>query len=287
MSPHDYRRSRRVRFGTSSFSSKDWLGNFYPEGTPPGEFLRLYAQRLDTVEVDATYYAIPSARTVEGWIARTPEHFLITAKFPRSIVHGGEGARPDHRVLLLPDTTYKDRDAFLGVMSRLGPRLGPLILQFPYLSRSVFRTASEFFARLDLFMGDLPPDFRYGIEIRNRNWISPELTALCRRHNSALVLVDQAWMPHPDELEAGLDPVTTDFVYIRLLGDRKEIEAVTQSWNREVVNRQDRLMRWADYLRALRDRGLPVLVYVNNHYAGHAPTTVERLRRLYEDSKAE
>src|SRR5206468_3839445 len=76
-----------VRFGTSSFSSEDWVGPFYPPGTAPGDFLRHYAHAFDTVEVDATYYAVPSARTVDGWVAKTPEGFLLAAKFPRSIVH--------------------------------------------------------------------------------------------------------------------------------------------------------------------------------------------------------
>jgi uncharacterized protein YecE (DUF72 family) len=274
-----------VRFGTSSFSSGDWVGNFYPRGTAPAEFLRLYAQRFDTVEVDSTYYAVPAARTIEGWVEKTPDHFLISAKFPRSIVHGGEGARPDGLVVLDPDKAYKERDRFLTSMERLGSRCGPLVLQFPYFARDVFGSRDAFFERLDRFMEDLPASFRYGIEIRNRAWLVPDFLSLCTRHRAAAVLVDQAWMPHPDELGA-LDPVTTDFGYVRLLGDRGEIEALTTRWDREVIDRGERLQRWANYLARLASRGLPLLVYVNNHYAGHAPTTVERLVELYEMARA-
>src|SRR5262245_43463389 len=156
-----------VRFGTSSFSSEDWVGPFYPPGTPPGDFLRLYAREFDTVEVDATYYAIPSARTVDGWVEKTPDGFLLAAKFPRSIVHGGAAEKPDpHRVLAL-DAVAKDRDDFLAVMRRMGPRLGPLVLQFPYFSRDAFPSPAPFLERLDRFLSELPTDLSYGVEVRN------------------------------------------------------------------------------------------------------------------------
>jgi uncharacterized protein YecE (DUF72 family) len=269
-----------IRFGTSSFSSKDWVGNFYPEGTQPGDFLRLYAKEFNTVEVDSTYYAIPSASTVDCWVDKTPEDFLISAKFPRSIVHAGEGAKPDAEAVLVPDKTYKERDIFLKVMDRLGSRRGPLVLQFPYFSREHFPSSKTFMERLDRFLGDLPKGYRYGVEIRNKNWLKSGFADLCREQNVALVLVDQAWMPLADELEKQFDPITTDFVYIRLLGDRKQIEAITETWDREVIDRQANLERWANYLAMLIERQIRTLVYVNNHYAGHAPTTVRRLQGM-------
>ena len=272
-----------VRFGTSSFSSKDWVGPFYPPGTPPAEFLSLYAREFDTVEVDATYYAIPSARTVDGWVDKTPEGFLVAAKFPRSIVHGGAAKTPDPSTLLLPDATYAERDLFLTVIRRLGPRLGPLVLQFPYFNREAFGSAAPFLERLDRFLADLPPDLSYGVEVRNTSWMAKPLRDLCAARRVAMVLVDQAWMPHGDEVEAKMDPVTADFVYVRLLGDRKEIEAITNTFDVEVIDRGDRLSRWADLLARIARRGVKSLVYVNNHYAGHAPTTTRRLKALFEE----
>ena len=68
---------------------------FYPKGTRPGDFLAHYADRFATVEADNTYYAVPEPRLVEGWVRKTPDDFILSAKFPRSIVHGGEGPRPD------------------------------------------------------------------------------------------------------------------------------------------------------------------------------------------------
>lgn len=272
-----------VRFGTSSFSSADWVGPFYPPGTAAGAMLTHYARTFDTVEVDATWYALPSVATVDGWAAKTPEGFLLSAKFPRSIVHGGENERPDGRLVLDPDSTYETRDLFLARMRRLGPRLGPLVLQFPYFNREAFPSAGPFLERLNRFLADLPrPGFVYGVEVRNKAWVTPELRALLAGHGVILVLVDQAWMPLGDEVEARFDPVTGPLAYVRLLGDRDAIEKLTTTWGKEVLDQTPKLERWARLLVRLMDRGVKSLVYVNNHYAGHAPTTVRRLRERFE-----
>jgi uncharacterized protein YecE (DUF72 family) len=269
----------KLRLGTSSFSSKDWVGPFYPERTQPADYLRRYAEHFDTVEVDATYYAIPSRSTVDGWKDKTPDGFLVSAKFPRSIVHAGEGSKPDPVVILDPEKTYGERDKFLSVMSGLHERLGPLILQFPYFRKEDFDSPDRFLEKLDRFLSDLPKEYRYGVEVRNRTWVNATLTGLLRRHQTALVLVDHAWMPHGDEIAANIDPITSNFSYIRLIGDRKEIEAVTTTWKREVIDRTERLQRWARLIAELDRHADTIYVYVNNHYAGHAPATVRRLQQ--------
>ena len=274
----------RVRFGTSSFSSKDWVGPFYPLGLPAGAFLAHYATRFDTVEVDSTYYAVPSARVVEGWAAKTPDDFLLCAKFPRDIVHGGKDARPDARLVLAKDAVYETRDRFLEVMQRVGRRLGPLLLQFPYFNRAAFPSAGPFLERLDAFLGDLPREgYRYVVEIRNKAWLTQAYRELLARHDVGLALVDQGWMPHGDEVEQRFDPVTSPDVYVRLLGDRKAIEKVTRTWEKEVLDQGPSLARWSSLLVRMMDRDVKrVLVFVNNHYAGHGPATVRRLRAMFE-----
>jgi uncharacterized protein YecE (DUF72 family) len=271
-----------VRFGTSSFSSEDWVGPFYRPGTPPGAFLEAYSHSFDTVEVDATYYAVPSPRVVDGWVAKTPAGFRLAAKFPRQVVHGGEGETPDPRRVLDPGATYEVRDQFLETIARLGERLGTLVLQFPYFNRECFPSSGPFVERLDRFLADLPREgFQFAVEVRNRSWITRSFVDLLRRRRASLVLVDQAWMPHADELEPKIELVTAEPVYVRLLGDRKEIEALTTRWDREVLDRGERLARWAAFLGRLARRGVRSLVYVNNHYAGHAPTTVRRLKEAF------
>ena len=191
-------------------------------------------------------------------------------------------ARGRTRALVLdPDSTYEVRDTFLSRMRALGPRLGPLVLQFPYFNREAFPSAGPFLERLDGFLADLPAGFTYGVEVRNKAWVTPELRDVLARHRVVLVLVDQAWMPHGDEVEARMDPVTGPLCYVRLLGDREGIERLTTTWGKEVLDQSPRLERWARLLVRLMDRGVRSLVYVNNHYAGHAPATVRALRDLF------
>ena len=272
-----------IHFGTSSFSSRDWVGPFYPRGAKTMDFLKYYALHFNIVEVDSTYYSIPSEYTVDGWLEKTPPDFRISAKFPRSIVHAGKDKRPDAKRILDRDATYPDRDRFLRIMERLGESLGPLLIQFPYFSKKIFSYKDVFMERLDRFLGDLPSNFRYAVEIRNRHWLNADFATLCRRHKAALVLADQVWMPHGDQVMEWFDPVTTDFSYIRLLGNRQEIEEITKTWAKEVIDRNDLLVRWAEVLKKLADRDIETYVYANNHYSGHAPATADKLRNMYHN----
>ena len=277
-----------LRIGTSSFSWKDWVGPFYPPGTAAGAYLTHYATQFDTVEVDTTYYALPRARLVDGWREKVPDGFLLNAKFPKSIVHAGKTWKPDPTRVLDPDATYEDRDVFLETMRRLGPKLGTLLIQFPYFNRAAFPSDGPFLERLDPFLRDLPKDgFRYVVEIRNKAWVKPDLLDVLRRHGVSLALVDHAWMPHGDEVTKTLDPVTGPDCYVRLLGDRKGIEQITTTWEKEVLFHDERMERWARLVVGMMKRGIRSLVYVNNHYGGHAPSTVRRLREMILDEAAD
>lgn len=267
----------RILVGTSSWTAKGWIGPFYPEGTPRNRWLSHYATRFSTVEVDSTYYGIPRHSTVRGWADSTPDDFVMSAKFPRSVVHRGDGRRPDGATVLRPDVVGSDVDAFLEAMILLGPRCGPLVLQFPYFNRGAFAGPGPFLDRLATFLDTLPPDFRYAVEVRNRAWLKPPLLALLRDRNIALVLVDIRYMPHPEEVARSLDLVTADFVYARLIGDRKEVEAHTTTFDRIVVDRTARLEGWVRLIQAYAQRVSFVAAYANNHYAGYAPGTVRGL----------
>lgn len=266
-----------LRFGTSSFAEPSWVGPFYPVGTRRADFLREYARRFGTVEIDATYYAVPSAATVDGWVARTPADFRIAAKFPRAVVHAGTGPVPDRDGVLVPERVASVTDEFLERMGRLGPRCGPLLLQFPFFSRDVFRERGPFLERLEAYLGALPPTFRYAVEVRNRDWLDGELCALLARRGASLVLTDIARMPHPADLAQTLDVLTTDFVYARLIGDRRQLDLLTDTWDRIRVDQDERLRDWVPLIERLLERAAMVYVFANNHYAGHAPATITDL----------
>ena len=103
-----------------------------------------------------------------------------------------------------------------------------------------------------------------------------------REHNVALALTDHSYMPRPWECPKPQDLITADFVYVRWLGDRSAIEAVTTTWDQTVVDRRDDLLHWVELFRELRHRNLQVYAYANNHYAGHGPGTVKLFWDLYE-----
>src|SRR5439155_12372505 len=229
-------------------------GVFYPGGTKPADQLACYATQFATVEADNTYYRVPNPSMVRGWRQKTPGGFLLSAKFPRSIVHGGEGERPDASRVLVLGKVGAELELFLSAMRELGDRAGPLVIQLPYFSREAFASVEPLLERLATFLDALPRDFRYGVEVRNKAWIAAPLLTLLRARNVALVLVDLAYMPHPADLAREHDLVTADFAYARLIGDRKAVEARTKTFEKIVLDQSARLQRWAELLSTLLPR---------------------------------
>jgi uncharacterized protein YecE (DUF72 family) len=253
--------------GTSSFTASGWNGSFYPRGMKPSDYLGFYSERFHTVEVDSTFYACPAARTVENWAARTPENFIFSVKVPQTITHD--------KVLVDCDAEFSE---FMETMDILGPKLGPIVFQFPFFARNVLRDRHEFTDRLIPFLKKLP-NRKFAIEIRNRSWLNSEFANLLRDHGIALVLQDRSWMPNPAELD--FDPITADWTYIRWLGDRKEIEAQTMTWDKVVVDRTTELSRWVDFCYQTMNRGVLIYAYANNHFQGHGPATIAKFLELW------
>lgn len=260
-----------LRLGTSSWSSEDWVGNFYPPGTPPADFLSHYAQHFDTVEVDSTYYRIPSESMVRNWRGRTPQGFLFTAKFPQVITH--EKVMQDCRTEL---------EEFLRTMALLEDRLGPLLLQFPYFNKKAFARPEDFLARLEAFLDGLPDVFSYAVEVRNKHWVNARLLDALRERHVAFALIDHPWMTPVPQLMNRLDVVTAGFAYVRWLGDRKGIEEKTRHWDRIIIDREEEMQTWIPVIFGLLKRGINVMGYFNNHYAGFAPGSIELFYREWE-----
>ena len=259
----------QIRLGTSAFTAAGWEGTFYPEGLKPADYLSHYAQQFDTVEVDSTYYRTPSADTVTGWKSKTPAGFLISAKVPQVVTH--------EKVLLDCAAEFKE---FVDRMRLLEDKLGILLLQFPYFNKKAFASIDEFLERLAPFLERLPEDIRFALEVRNKYWLGPKLIGLLKKHGVALALIDHPWMPRPAELFEHGDPITADFTYIRLLGDRKGIEEQTKTWDKVIVDRRRELREWANVCFKINARGVAIFAYANNHYAGHAPETIRQLAKL-------
>lgn len=245
-------RTGNLYLGTQGFSFKDWVGPFYPEGTPSRSYLEAYVRHFPSVEIDSTFYGVPKATTIQGWYQRIPEYFKFAAKFPKLITHEKK-----------LKNALGDAEAFIGSMQALGNKLAVLTLQFAYDFKP------EQFDRLDGFLGSLPDGQRYAVEVRNREWLSSTFREMLANHNVALVLQDLHYMPR-------LDWVTADFSVIRWLGRRKDI----QVFDRIQIDRTKALETWAQIVDGFLDAGVDVYGYFNNHFAGHSPASVRQFAAL-------
>ena len=203
----------------------------------------------------------------------------MAAKFPRSIVHAGEGPRPDGDRALNMAAVGEEVERFLSAVSLLGDRCGPLLVQLPYFNRTHFSGEAAFLARLDDFLGALPGEFRYAVEVRNKQWYTSRLTELLRGHGAAFCLSDHKYLPHPSEVIEGLDVATADFSYVRLIGDRAAVDSLADGFDREVIDQSGRIQRLARSLEGLSQDVREVWAFANNHYAGHGPASIDRLAK--------
>lgn len=286
----DVRFPPNMMVGTSSWSSKDWRGTFYPESIDPGEMIRVYSNKLPTVEIDATWYRIPDVKMVDAWKSKTPEGFVFSAKVPKVITH---------------DKYLEDCEAelkeFISVMSRLEDRLGPLLLQFPYFAKGKdpqeYQTGENFIERLKSFVGLLPKELKWVVEIRNPKWIRTELLDLLRNREISLAFIDYYTMDPLHKLVNQNGIFTAPFIYVRFLGNRKNMEAAvkkakkegkrSREWESLIVDRTEQMRHWIPPLKDLAKKKIPAYVYFNNHYAGYAPGSVELFGRLFNDDVAD
>ena len=258
-----------ILIGCSGWSYPDWAGPFYPEGMAPGEYLGWYADRFPIVEVDSTFYRVPSKGMVQGWREKTPKDFRFALKVPQVITHQKQLRGCE-----------ADVDEFVASILPLGDKLFGALLQLGYFNRGVFASLDDFLDVLDPFLDRWPhADVPLAVEVRNPRWVGPKLTEVLRDHNAALTLTEQTWMPRPAKVAEEIDPVTGPLGFIRLLGDREAIEKVTTRWDKTVLDRSGDLAETAGLIRSMAER-VPVAVFANNHYAGHSPSTARGLRKL-------
>jgi uncharacterized protein YecE (DUF72 family) len=257
--------------GTSAFTANGWAGSFYPAGMSSRNYLTYYATQFATVEVDSTFYGTPSAETVSKWYSKTPPDFVFATKVPQIVTH--------EKMLMDCETEFEE---FVDRMQILNIKLGPLLFQFPKFNKFVMNE-DEFLSRLRFFLARVKDSpVRFVVEIRNKAWLTERLLDVLRENRVALALSDTSFMPRP--WEQRLDLITTDFVYVRLLGDRKGIERETLTWDKTIVDRTEDLHHWVDLFGMVRKRtqDLKIYAYANNHYQGHGPGTVKLLWDLYK-----
>ena len=237
-----------VRIGTSGWHYQHWRENFYPPGEAPS--LAWYAQRFDTVEINNSFYRLPSAGTFQSWRERSPPDFLFAVKASRFITP----------LKKLTDTG-SSFEKFFAAIAHLGPKLGPILFQLP----PGWRCNA---GRLESFLETIAPKrLRSAFEFRNETWFGPEIEALLSRHNAAFCIYDIAQRRSPL-------PATADFVYIRLHGP--EAAAYTGSYGDEA------LLEWAARIQAWRSEGRDVFCYFDNDQKAYAAADALRLKAILQ-----
>jgi uncharacterized protein YecE (DUF72 family) len=162
----------KVRAGTSGYSYKEWKGNFYPKDLPAAGMLPYYAERFSTVEINNTFYRMPSGKILLNWSAQVPDGFAFVLKAPRRITH-------DKRLKNVDD----DVAYLLKTVAVLGKKRGPTLFQLPPFSRKDLACLRE-------FLSLLPPDGQAAFEFRHQSWFDEEVFAVLRAHNASLCVAD-------------------------------------------------------------------------------------------------
>lgn len=246
-----------IHIGTVGFHFKDWLGNFFPNFCPEKDFLRFYASQLGSVEVDRTFQRPVSAGTIDNWNKCTSDSFIFSLRLPRDVTISNNGV-----------TRQEAAEEFIALASRLGPKLGPLKLQFSS------RFGPDHCDVLTEILDALPQDHRFVVELHNPDCYTERIYKLLARRGVSLCLVDLPNLPR-------VSVQTGDFTYIRLGGDKKKIDC---DFSYERDPREKDLQHWTSVIRESADSGQDVYVYCDNYFSGHAPSTVHRLRDLLESA---
>jgi uncharacterized protein YecE (DUF72 family) len=234
--------------GTSGWHYADWRGLFYPEDLPKWDWLSFYARQFSTVELNASFYRLPTEGAFKSWYKATPPDFLFTLKVSRFITH----------IKHLLDAG-EAMAAFLSRARLLKEKLGPLLYQLPPgMSRND--------ERLESFLTILPRELKHVFEFRNESWLDESVFTILRKHNAGFCVADMPGFTSP--LIA-----TTDFAYIRFHGSQS---LYSSSYSDE------ELADWAKRIAHLARNLNSVYIYFNNDVAGYAIDNARTIRRYLE-----
>jgi len=236
-----------IRIGTSGWYYKHWREKFYEADIAPADMLSFYVQHFNTVEINNTFYALPSLKTAQNWKEKTPANFLFAVKGSRFLTH----------LKRLLDTK-EGLDKFMAVVETLGPKAGPVLFQLP----PRWKANPE---RLENFVQALPSNHGpYVFEFRDPSWFCREIYNILRRNNIALCITNR-------NNEDSAVEITADFTYIRFHGGDP---ATRGNYTSET------LQRWTKMLNGWRSELKKIYIYFNNDWEGYAIENAFQLRQL-------
>ena len=246
----------QLYIGCSGWSYTSWQGPFYPRNIENRAWLPYYSQVFDYVEIDSTFYNIPSELMVKNWNKRTPDNFRFTAKFPKIITHDKKFKNVE-----------KELELFYKRMEPLKDKILSLLIQLPPSYK--LKEGLEDFRSHDFFFEG---DFRYAVEVRHASWFSDLAYNFFKNNNIAMVWSQMDRLQTPPI-------VTSDFVYLRLIGDRRLSD---DQFGKIQIDRTEEIRNWADKIKEIRQNEKDVkigIVAANNHYGGYGPGTVDIFRQ--------
>jgi uncharacterized protein YecE (DUF72 family) len=245
----------QLYIGCSGWSYSAWDGHFYPKGLESKKYLEYYSKVFDFVEIDSSFYRMPNTFMATRWAKNTPDNFRFTVKVPKSVTH-------DKR---LGQGSDDDLSYFHTAMTPLAGKLGCLLLQLP-----PSMSMKEGLKKLQ----NLPFDkrFRYAVEAKHKSWFDDEVYSFLKKNDICLAWSQLAEIQTPPV-------VTTDFIYLRFIGDRSIPE---EEFGRIQKDRDKEMQYWAKIINRLsKEKNLKSgFVPANNHYAGFGPATANMFRKL-------
>jgi uncharacterized protein YecE (DUF72 family) len=251
-----------LNIGCSGWSYEGWKGNFYPKKMENKDYLPYYSKFFKFVEVDSTYYHIPSRSTVRGWKDKTPEDFKFSLKFPKVITHEKK----------LEDIVKPLSILFYALEPLIEKTLTLLIQLPPFLSEK------KGFIPLQYMVRYLDKRFRYSLEVRHSSWFNDNVYNFLKENNISLVWSIQDKLKSPSI-------VTSDHVYIRFIGDRSISE---KDFGKIVKDRRKEMLEYVKKVRETQNDNSnigDVLIAFNNHFAGFGPQSVNDFLKLMNMSE--
>jgi uncharacterized protein YecE (DUF72 family) len=234
-----------LHIGTSGWSYEHWKGPFYPEKISGDEMLPAYADQFSTVEINATFYRLPSAKTVKHWKQAVPDDFIFAVKASRYITHQKKLNDPK-------ESTKK----FFDRLSLLGNKLGPVLFQLP-------PNWHKDEQRLSTFLDVLPKAYQYVFEFRDPSWFDQTIINQLKQKNASFCIYD---------LEGNESPmcITANFIYVRLHGPGARYQG---SYGDKL------LKKWIKRFNQWADNGKQIYCYFNNDYEARAPLNAQLMKQ--------
>lgn len=256
---------QKIRIGSCAWTFDDWRGVFYPHDLPTSHWLEFYAGHFPAVEVDSTFHAAPTEATVRRWAETTPASFRFACKLPRQITH----------ICRLRDCA-PELISFLRAMEILGPKLQVILVQLP-----PSLTPADGKHALRKFLAQLPRDFRFAIEFRHAGWHRPQFIRLVEKYRICWVWADTTPLNERNLAPFEFLPCTTDFLYLRLLGDyatKYDVDGGhVHRYEKLLWKREAALESWSLKIQRHLADVRSVWAFSGNHFEGFAPETCQRL----------